>query len=447
MIKILNIITITALFLISCGKIGESHLWVNFYDPEKDSEKRAEICGEKECGSVDHEGFQLICGECTGTEYCSVEQKCIAGCGENSCGTYDRLTYSGYKAIDCGKCTDGYLCGTSNTCTKEENICSGKECGHIMFTDYLNVQHKVVCGECEDDEYCGTSLKCSAKADECAEKCGTITVLAFEGDIDVECSGCEGEFAYCNTGNTCAEACQEKECGTHKVTLDSLLEKTFTCGNCGDGNNYCDTGNKCKVACTDKECGTDEVETFSGFETFECGSCTIPEYCDSTQSCKAGTQAGDAVYDENIVIDTKTDLMWQRSNSDIMTLEAANTHCATAQTDGFTDWTLPDISKLKTIVSGCTATQTCDITDTCTESTCTNADCNGCTNNSGAGPQGLYLAPDIWTYSGDANGRFWSSSSTPDKADSYWFIRFSNASVAYNFDGTEYFVRCVREIK
>ena len=447
MIKILNIITIAALFVISCGKIGESHLWVNFYDPDRDNEKIAEICGKKECGNVDHEGFELICGKCADTEYCSVDQKCTNGCGENSCGKKDTNTYFGIAPIDCGKCVEDEICGFDNTCSKKDDICYGKECGKVYFLDSDNVQNQVECGECTDDLYCGTTLKCLSKADECAEKCGTITVSAFEGNIDIECGGCEGEFAYCNTGNICAEACQEKECGTHKVTLDSLLEKTFVCGDCGDGNNYCDTANKCKVACTDKECGTDEVTTFTGIETFECGSCTIPEYCDSTKNCKAGTQAGDAVYDENIVIDTKTDLMWQRSNSEIMTLESAEAYCTTAEIDGFTDWTLPDISKLKTIVSGCAAIQTCEITDTCTDSTCSNADCNGCTNSSGAGPLGLYLAPDIWTYTGDANGRFWTSTQTPDKADSYWFIRFSNASVAYNFDGTEYFVRCVREIK
>ncbi|HSW61108.1 MAG TPA: hypothetical protein VLJ60_09925, partial [bacterium] len=392
MIKTLNILIIAALFMISCSKIDESHLWVNFYDPEKDSEKRAEICGTVECGNIFYEGADVLCGECVTDHYCSKEQKCMIRCRENSCGEVILVTYfTDIDLTDCGKCPDGELCGSNNICISNENICGEKECGLVEFVDIESTPHNVECGTCDDDEYCGPSFKCSEKTAACTGKCGTVKTLASEGDIDIECGTCEGEFAYCNTGNTCETACQEKECGTHKVTLDSLLEKTFTCGNCGDGNNYCDTANKCKIACTGKECGTDEIETFTGIETFECGSCTIPEYCDSTLSCKTGTQAGDAVYDENIVIDTKTDLMWQRSNSEIMTLESANTHCVTAQTDGFTDWTLPDISKLKTIVSGCAATQTCDITDTCTESTCTNADCNGCTNNSGAGPQELYL--------------------------------------------------------
>jgi hypothetical protein len=446
--KILNFSIIAALFMISCSKIGESHLWVNFYDPDKDNEKRTEICGTVECGTVDHEGFKLICGECAGGEYCSIDQKCKEGCGENSCGRKDMATYFGILPLDCGKCAEEEICGFDNTCSKKEEICSGKECGHIMFTDYLNVQHKVVCGECGNDDYCGTSLKCLLKADECIGKCGDFVVSGANGsDIDIECGTCDGEFAYCNTANTCVKACQGKECGTDKVTLDSLLEKIFECGECEETNGYCDTTNKCKIACTGMECGKDKVTTAGGPKTFECGSCTSPDYCDSTQNCKAGTQAGDMVYDENIMIDTKTDLMWQRTNSQIMVWESADTHCKTASTDGFTDWLLPDISKLKTIIIGCAAAKTCGITDTCADSTCANADCNGCTNGSGTGPEGLYLAPGIWTYTGDANGRFWTSTKTPDKADSYWFIRFSNASVAYNWYGSEYFVRCVREIK
>lgn len=405
--KILNILIIAALFLISCSKIDESHLWINFYDPDKDNEKRAEICDTAECGNIFYEGANVLCGECVKDHYCSKEQKCMIRCRENSCGDVILVTYfTDVDLTDCGKCPDGELCGSNNICISNENICGEKKCGKKVFSDIDGVLHEVECGTCDDDYFCDPSYKCIEKAAVCAGKCGKLSVTVVEDDIvDIECGGCEGEFGYCSAVNTCAEACEEKECGTDTVT------------------------------------------TLTGIETFECGICTTPKYCDSTQNCKAGTQAGEMIYDENIVVDTVTKLMWQRSNASAMVRESAETHCKTASTDGFTDWTLPDISKLKTIVSGCAAIQTCGIEDTCTDSTCTNADCDGCTNGSGSGPEGLYLAADVWTYTGDANGRFWSSSSTPDKADSYWFIRFSNASVAYNWDGSEYFVRCVREIK
>jgi len=447
--KILNFSIIAALFMISCSKIGESHLWVNFYDPDKDNEKRTEICDTAECGNIFYEGANVLCGECVKDYYCSKEQKCMIRCRENSCGEVILVTYfTDVDLTDCGKCPDGELCGSNNICISNENICGEKKCGKKTFSDVDGVLHQVECGTCNSDQYCTISQICAEKSDACFGKCGTVTVPTDDsGNLKIECGTCDGEFAYCNTANTCVKACQGKECGTDKVTLDSLLEKIFECGECEETNGYCDTTNKCKIACTGMECGKDKVTTAGGPKTFECGSCTSPDYCDSTQNCKTGTSAGDMVYDENIIIDTKTDLMWQRTNSQIMVWESADTHCKTASTDGFTDWLLPDISKLKTIVIGCAVAKTCGITDTCADSTCVNADCNGCTNGSGAGAEGLYLAPGIWTYTGDANGRFWSSTKTPDKADSYWFIRFSNASVAYNWDGSEYFVRCVREIE
>jgi hypothetical protein len=401
---ILNIaLLFLILFSLSCENDKNKPKWLNFYDPDKNESDLEEICGTIECGEVEYLGHSLICGECTEEKYCSIEQKCVEKCGENSCGTVEKNTYSGIVPINCGTCAD--------------------------------------------EEYCNTSLKCSVKEDECIGKCGTITVAAFEGDIEIECGGCTGEFAYCNAENICDEACKEKECGSEKVTLDTSLEKTFVCGECGGGMNYCGSDYKCKIACSEFECGVDNVATINGTETVACGECTSPDYCDSSQECKTGIVSGNFIIDDNIVIDTVNNFMWQKTNSEEMSVSSAKTYCNNLTIDGFKSWGLPDISMLKSIVSGCTDSETCGVVDTCTESTCATADCDGCANGAGSGPQGLYLAPDIWTYTGDANGRFWSSSSTPDKADSYWFVRFSNGSVTFNWDGSEYLVKCVRDLR
>lgn len=443
------IINISLLFIIifslSCED-KDAPAWINFYDPDRSDSALAEICGAKECGQTDYDGHTLTCGECADEEYCSLSQKCEIRCGENSCGTVDKNTYSGVVPVDCGLCPENEICGTDHTCVAESDICFNKECGNVAFTDHLDVKHQVQCGTCADEEYCSTSLKCVVKDDECVGKCGTITVQAFEGDIEIECGGCTGEFAYCNTENVCDEACQERECGSEAVVLETLLEKKFVCGDCGSGVNYCGTDYKCKVACAEFDCGYDNVETVDGAESITCGECTGADYCDSVQKCKTGSVSGDFIIDENIVIDTVNNFMWQKTNSEGMSLASAVTYCNDLTTDGFSDWILPDILMLRSIISGCSVSKTCGVTDSCADSTCSNADCDGCANGAGTGPQGLYLAPDIWTYTGDANGRFWSSSATPDKADSYWFVRFSNGSVAYNWDGSEYFVRCVRNL-
>lgn len=443
--KILMICLLSMLF-VSCG--DDAPLWVNFYDPDGNAEERSGICKAVECGEIDYKGMKFVCGECADTEFCSTIQKCVEKCGENSCGVYENNTYYGIKSIDCGKCDGDDICATDNTCADKERICMSKKCGNVQFLDYLSVQHSVNCGTCTGDQYCTVSQVCAKKADACTGKCGTVTVETDEGDIELECGTCTGEFAYCGVDNKCAEACIDMECGTQTVGLEIGGNKIFECGDCGGAKEYCDDNYKCVTACVGKECGEESVTTFDGgSDVIMCGTCTDPDYCDAAQKCKTGTKSGDYIYDSNVVVDTVLKLMWQRAEAQGSTWADADTLCNAASTDGFDDWRLPDISELRSTIAGCTAALTCGVIDTCIDSTCSNADCNGCANNAGSGPQGLYLAPDIWTYTGDANGRFWSASTVPDKVDSNWFIRFSNASVAYNWNGNEYLVRCVREVK
>jgi len=434
------------LFSLSCENDKNAPKWVNFYDPDKNEADVGEICGNFECGEIEYIGHKMICGECTEGKYCSKDQKCIEECGNNSCGTLNKQTYFGVKKIDCGKCEESEFCGVDNACYKMDAICYGKNCGKIIISDYFNNDIEVECGTCSNKEFCSKSLVCTLIESECIGKCGAISVATFEGDVEIECGGCDGEFAYCDTKNICKEACKEKECGTEKVYLHNKSQETFICGECEDESGYCGTDYKCKVACSGFECGVDNVTTFNGKADIFCGKCTNKDYCDSTNKCKTGIESGNFILDENIVIDTVNNLMWEKTNSQKMKLDPAENYCKNNETGGFKNWTLPNISMLKSIISGCKVSETCGITDDCTESTCANTDCDGCTNGAGEGPLGLYLIPDIWAYTGDAHGRFWSSSSTPDKADSYWFVRFSNGSVTFNWDESEYFVKCVRDL-
>ena len=491
------------IFVLSCEDDSDTPQWVNMYDPQVDQEKLDEACGKAQCGKVEFEGHMMLCGVCEEGEYCNKEQKCESSCEHYNCGTMTVETWAGNENVDCGTCGDKEQCGTNNICISDDDICGVRNCGKVNYTDIDSNIIEIDCGTCSEEEYCSLGQKCELKSSECIGKCGSLKVFTYGGENSdyIECGECEGDLAYCNLSNECDVACIDKDCGTDTVRLDDNSEETFECGSCGDGlnycdeyyecnvacknkecgsdtvkladetdktfecgscgegMNYCDTDNQCQIACQDKECGEETILPFGENEmSMNCGSCGSAEYCDSTLNCAEGSTSGDYVYDTDVVVDTVLGLMWFRSNVQDRTQSEALSACSTSNRAGFTDWQLPDISQLRSIVSGCdkvgtgidTVTgddsETCGVTSVCTDSTCSNDNCDGCTNSAGSGPQGLYLAADVWDYTGDANGRFWSSSEVPDKADSYWFIRFSNASVAYNWDGNEYNVICVREI-
>lgn len=438
------LIIILSLFFLSCGD-DDAPLWVNTYDPNLDKEELAKICEEAQCGNKQYNGSFILCGVCDDGKYCSTDKKCVSSCETFNCGTMWVDTYSGKKNVDCGSCRESERCSTQNICLSDESICGTKKCGKVSFMNDENQTVDVACGTCNEDEYCSEDQKCTLVSSECIGKCGSFLVDGYDGKVEVDCDGCEGEIAYCGTDNECRTACEGKECGTDIVKLQGDENKTFTCGSCGEGMNYCSNIYKCEVACELKECGEEIVNKFGDGETpVACGTCESPDYCSSALTCSEGTVSGDYIYDSSIVVEPKLGLMWHKASVADKTQAQAVAYCSASSVAGFSDWTLPDITQLRSIVRGCDKTETCGITSSCTDSTCSDDNCQGCINSGGAGPEGLYLVADIWDYSGDANGRFWSSSEVPDKADSYWFIRFSNASVAYNWDGSEYNVICVR---
>lgn len=447
-----------AIMVISCGDENESLKWINYYDPDIDEKERAEFCGDVECGEKQYDGKYVLCGICESGEYCDQTKRCQKVCQENSCGIIAvKGGYYGNMDIDCGKCSDEKFCSNNNICVTKESICDLKECGEVSFTENTSQTVKVDCGTCKSDEYCSKIQTCEVKSDECEGKCGTVSIESNDGFFEVECGGCTGDFAYCGVNNVCKSACDGKECGTDTVKLEDNFDKTYECGSCGDGLNYCDSSSKCQVACESYECGEETIYEFgTGEKSVSCGTCENTRYCDATLNCSEGTVAGDYLYDSSVVLDTLSGFMWTKANEEELTQSEAETYCDGLETAGFTDWSLPDISQLRSLVKGCdkvgtgvdTVTGddsgTCGVISSCTESSCSDANCDGCTNNAGSGPQGLYLASEIWDYTGNVNGRFWSSSEVPDKADSFWFVRFSNASVAFNWDGSEYNVICVR---
>ena len=111
------------------------------------------------------------------------------------------------------------------------------------------------------------------------------------------------------------------------------------------------------------------------------------------------------------VSDSNTGLMWQREDDNtIRTWESAITYCEGLSLGSYTDWRLPNIKELKSIVDNT-----------------------------------KYDPAINTTYFPNTNSSYYWSSTTSAGVSSYaWFVFFYDGYVSYGNKSKYYYVRCVR---
>jgi Cobalamin biosynthesis protein CobT (nicotinate-mononucleotide:5, 6-dimethylbenzimidazole phosphoribosyltransferase) len=178
---------------------------------------------------------------------------------------------------------------------------------------------------------------------------------------------------------------------------------------------YSETAGICRFKCASAE------YTWNGSSCTSAGS-SLPE-CSSTSStpCK----------------DSSSDLIWSARASSTMTWSNAGTYCNNLTEGGYSDWHLPTISALRTLIRNCSGTVTggsCGVTDSCLSRGCWTSDtCESCISDS-AGKHSKF---------GETGG-FWSSSVRSDNTVYAWRVRFSDGSVYAVSKAANVNVRCVR---
>jgi hypothetical protein len=132
-------------------------------------------------------------------------------------------------------------------------------------------------------------------------------------------------------------------------------------------------------------------------------------------------------------------LNWSKKASDKMNWNDAKKYCEDLVEDGYSDWRLPTISELRTLIKNCPTTEiggACKVTKECLFwQECRNNSCEGCSGFS----DGRYSKFDD-------TGWFWSSSELPDslfKGNS-WKLNFDDGSINTNSKDKYYKVRCFR---
>jgi len=138
-----------------------------------------------------------------------------------------------------------------------------------------------------------------------------------------------------------------------------------------------------------------------------------------------GTMAGGAVWK-----DAQSGLMWQAMPpSDGMNWNDAKAYCSNLSLGGYSDWRLPSIMELRSLIRGCSKTEkggSCNIGSGCRKWSCRAESCNGCSRKGGPGESGHYWPkelPDVDKWC------FWSSSPVGDSDSLAWGVFFGSGYV------------------
>ena len=167
-------------------------------------------------------------------------------------------------------------------------------------------------------------------------------------------------------------------------------------------------------------------------------SCEMPDYSDEIWNTY---READRQRTSGVIIDGN---MWSARSLDSLEWENAVSYCKNLTELGYSDWRLPTVNELRTLIQNCSYTETggsCEITDECLAEEMENWD------EYAAQYSGYYLPDTIhcaFNKIDDHDDRLWSSilSWDPEQA---WLVSFYDASIFIcdieSFAG----VRCIRK--
>ncbi|MBP5406944.1 DUF1566 domain-containing protein [bacterium] len=110
-------------------------------------------------------------------------------------------------------------------------------------------------------------------------------------------------------------------------------------------------------------------------------------------------------------------------------------HCENLEYAGHDDWRLPNITELKSLVTGCAKTNECPVTAEAPEypgnySTV----CKTCSS-------GNYMPQEVGQ---QIEFPYWTSTNDPSKTNRVWAINFMTGAVFYSYNTANHYARCVR---
>ena len=400
-------------------------------------------CGGGSSSSSENNNQECTPGEfeCVGSEsyYCNslgawvYDTRCEDGCNDSTGRCYSD---SGNNN-DHGDSSDS---GSGNDNTDSSDTSADSTCT-VEGSFRCNGDLKQ---ECTSGTW-NTLEKCDYGCDPVTQKCLSSTECKTG---EYECIA--GNLSYCN--NNFWEIKEKCEYGCDASMRQCLPEDCYTTRIylCGDSNEqgysqasyYCEDGiwhydQTCKTGDCDsstgkcKECSSGEYKcsdsySYSCSNSFWDSGTYCGNGCDSsTGKCKeinCATASGKTWTD-------KTSLKWQD----------AKDYCDNLTACGYSDWHMPTISELRTLIQNCPATQTggeCGVTDSCLSNECGNiSTCSSCEGD---------ISSKYSKLGDDYDVNLWSSSVRSDNSDAVWYVGFVNGGVYSAPKSNSNYVRCVR---
>lgn len=282
-----------------------------------------------------------------------------------------------------------------------------------------------------------------------------------DSETHPECSDnsfrCQNEFSQtCNSGKwqdfeECSYGCNTS---------------TGKCKRADDSNDFgCTTGkHKCTAANSSFYCQDGFWTTYEycpygcDLPTGECkpADCSAGEYqCNGSETYPASYYCNKGLWRmyetcyEGCISSTgkckkscyKTDnKIWSPASVETVNQEAALEYCNNLTACGYSDWHLPNIDELRTLIKDCPSTETggsCGVTENCLSSSCWN-DCSSCPEISSGEQSYSKLSGGGW---------LWSSSIKSDDPDYALGVFFTTASIGFHRKNDRYvwmYAACVR---
>ena len=489
--NIMILFIVLFILLISCE---QDIKWINQYDEEADIDEIAKICKHKnaECGTVNYDYFgetrTIFCGECRDEEECE-NNKCkedvdecadslLNGCPVNSyCVNlnkkidgkeYDCICKENYSGENCTPDTMIVKCEglpenakwntvsiITQTWNGEEWFPSNKgffseetsttQCRFKCIEDFLWNGKECVLNPCLNDP-------CQAVSNS-TEKCSVTENLSYS---------CECIKGYFWSGDECLNPCENNPCDGIDYSTEICTAEDAKAYKCDCDENYTWNSSilKCEAGMRQKNCSSKPANTIwndngaSGkFTQRWNGSAWEPEsytsiYSEAIGECRYRCASGckwDGVecYENNCSSTSGTPckvgtLTWSARTSNLMNWNSAVNYCDKLMEDGFSDWRLPNINELRTLIQNCSGTVTggnCSVQypNFLSASYCGDS----CMCQEDHYPWG--------TYSKFGEIEWLTSSSTvSDQPDCVWYVTFLYGGIRYDSKKSVFYVRCVR---
>lgn len=386
--------------------------------PDKDLTPEDVVCNPNPCeempnstGRCEFDGDRSFVCHCK-KGYFWEDYKCVSPCEPNPCANIEHATTcspiaKGEFECDCDKdfFWDGVKC---------MDPCDGKECPvHQHCRAWSHVTAKCIC----DENFFERGSECVGPCDPnpCKGLSHSSEKCIAEDEFEYTCE-CDKDYVFA-MDEGCLNPCLPNKCEGKE-----------------NSTSICYTINALDYSCHCK------AGFFWSKETEEC--------LQEMPQCSPENNGVCKDYDSGLIWSARAEMKKYPGNIDLLYVDEATAYCPTARDGGFTDWRLPTIDELRTLIINCPGLEpngACKVRKGCLSESCyeeENCRCEGESYDTVFSKFGYEIYGSYWSSS--VGGGFF-------EGERNWLIKIEGDADLYTHDPFNYPlgnwdpVRCVRK--